>query len=390
MKELTIIFICIIFFNLNLFSQSTLIGQVLDQKSFNAIPFSLIRLSKINIQSISNEDGFFSFNIVDLNLDDTITVSSLGYSTKKFTIAEMLKNRTNKFYLLETPINLSEVSVQPINVVSLLNNATKVSSFKFQLPILLNGYYREVVKTDTSISKYADGLISYYLQRDKKTKVEVLTKINQSRLKEINLDDDDRFDGLESKIPVSKLAEFIEPISASILDSNNFKYYDYQIQEVNEGTIYVIKFKPKPNTNTPLYQGVIEIDKMTNFILSIEYKFSPTPNFKVLKNVTILGMSVSITDITTIVKYNLENENYFPIYVYKRINFSTNFKKISQTNEVKSEFITVDFKNEGIVKPIELFKKKYLYQNGNKFTYNFWEYLNINPNSKQINNFLKD
>lgn len=380
----------LLIFSSSLYAQNIISGQIIDSATKSPIPFSLIQLAIEKTTNVSNVEGNFNLNITNKSLNDTLVVSSLGYQTSRISAEKALKIKNLKIYLTPSAIILPEVTVKPIVVTELLNNAIRTSAAKFQSPIIIEGYYREVVKTDTSISKYADGLISYYLQRDKKNQTDVTTKIKQSRVKEIKLADEDKFDGLESKIPISKLAEFINPATANVLDSNNFKYYDYQLGEIYSPTnIYIIKFKPKPNINLALYEGVIQIDKASDLISGTDYRFSPTPNFRVIKSISMLGIKISLTNKRTIVKYKLENGNYYPAHIFVNGGLTIESKKLNQTNEFRSEFITTKYSAWNAEKPNEVFKRKYLFQNGNSYTSKFWELLNNNPNTAEELDFLK-
>lgn len=383
-----IIGLCYIFFSLQTMAQTIVKGQIIDSLSQSPVPFALIGIKSANTSGVSNTEGYFNININNNSIKDTLFISSLGYQTVKFPLSKVIAQHEFKINLSPSVISLPEVTVKPIIITELLNTAIKTSSAKFQSPVLLKGYYREVVKTDSSITKYADGLTRFYLQRDKKNKTDVSTKIEQSRVKEIKLEDEDKYDGLESKIPIVRLAEFIDPMNVSVLDSNNFKYYDYQLGEVNSANMYAVTFKPKANTNLPLYEGTILIDKATDLILGLDYKFSPTMNFKVIKSITLLGIKMSITNRRTIAKYKLEKGNYYPLYIFVKGAVSFESKKFNQTNEFRSELITSNYQSWDGNGPEGLFKKKYLYQNGNSYQSKFWESVNTNPNTVQEIDFL--
>lgn len=377
-------------FSANLYSQTKIRGQVFDKATLNTIPFSLIQLSDVKTNNVTNEEGVFNFNISKEDISDTLFIKCLGYTTYKIAVKEILKDSTQKFYLLSGAINLSEVTVKPINIEEILNNSARISSAYFNGPVRLKGYYRELVKRDSFISKYADGSVDFYLQPNKKNSADISIKINQSRVKELKLEDDDKYDGFDNKISMALLAEYIQPSIASVLDSNNFKYYKYNLKEVSGAdNIYIISFIPKLANNQPLYEGTIIIDKETNLIMSLDYKFSPTQNFEVIKKISMLGISLIFANTRTIVKFKLESGKYYPVYIYKNGGWNIQSKKVNQTNEFRSEFITSDYNDGIIIKPNELFKKKYLYQNGNHYENNFWESLKISPNTMQETEFLK-
>jgi len=86
----------------------------------------------------------------------------------------------------------------------------------------------------------------------------------------------------------------------------------------------------------------------------------------------------------------MEKDSYYPAYVFVSGKIVTESKKLNQTNEFKSEFIASKYANEGQTSPKDLFGKKYLYQNGSRFSVEFWKLMNINPNTLQEAHFLQN
>ncbi len=65
-------------------------GLVLDVDSQIGLPYANIYVRNKNIGVISNEKGYFSINIKDLNSDDTVRFQYIGYKTKNITIFNKL------------------------------------------------------------------------------------------------------------------------------------------------------------------------------------------------------------------------------------------------------------------------------------------------------------
>ncbi|OAQ41549.1 hypothetical protein A5893_00075 [Pedobacter psychrophilus] len=371
------------------FAQQKISGQILDSLNSKPIAYAVIQVSKNTV--ISNSEGNFELNIKE-DKNDSLILSCFGYQLKKYSFKELSK-QNQKFYLSPQSIILIEVTVKPITIKELLILATKTSSEKFNSPVLLSGYYREVVKRDSLISKYSDGLLNYFIEKDKKGKTDITVKIDQSRVKEVDLkEEDDKIDALNSKIPVTLLPSYIRPNLLSILDSNNFKNYNFKLVEI-EGAqpLYKITFKPQLEAKVPLNEGVIYIDKETNLILEMEAKFCPTPNVPFFKTVSMLGITVNVTDRNLYVKYKHIDDNYYPLYSQFGIKVSIASKRVNQTSELRSEFLATDYQNKSVIKPnTNVFNKLYLYKNGSNFTYNFWESMISTLNSKEELLFLKE
>ncbi len=84
-------------------------GTVLDINTQTALPYTNIYVLHKNIGAISNEKGYFSINITQLDKSDTIRFQYIGYATKKITIAEL--DTAGVVYLKEEIFNLSETII---------------------------------------------------------------------------------------------------------------------------------------------------------------------------------------------------------------------------------------------------------------------------------------
>ncbi|TAF49497.1 MAG: carboxypeptidase-like regulatory domain-containing protein [Sphingobacteriia bacterium] len=79
MKNLIIVLV----FPLNLFSQVTFEGKVINANSKAIIPFATIGLIKENIGTNANEDGQFTLQSKGTEQNDTLTISCIGYKAQK-------------------------------------------------------------------------------------------------------------------------------------------------------------------------------------------------------------------------------------------------------------------------------------------------------------------
>ena len=81
-------------------------ATVLDYDSKKGIPFSEIKFIKKNIGVLTNDEGDFSLNYLDQNVneDDVFMITAHGYDTIKTTADRLYKflNNTNRFFLKKT------------------------------------------------------------------------------------------------------------------------------------------------------------------------------------------------------------------------------------------------------------------------------------------------
>ncbi|MGB1901605.1 MAG: carboxypeptidase-like regulatory domain-containing protein [Flavobacteriaceae bacterium] len=85
-------------------------GKVMDDKGFE-IPYAAIGIVSKNIGTTSTEDGTFYFQISAAELKDTLSFSSLGFSTYKLPVSKLVQNEKMVIILEEKTTSLREVVV---------------------------------------------------------------------------------------------------------------------------------------------------------------------------------------------------------------------------------------------------------------------------------------
>ncbi len=84
--------------------------NVIDDTGYE-IPFAAIGIVSKNIGTTSTEDGTFYFQISSAELKDTLSISSLGFSTYTLPISQLVNNEKMVIVLEEKTTSLNEVVV---------------------------------------------------------------------------------------------------------------------------------------------------------------------------------------------------------------------------------------------------------------------------------------
>ena len=102
----------LVFLPLTLHAQNNIpiSGKVMDDKGFE-IPYAAIGIVSKNIGTTSTEDGTFYFQISAAELKDTLSFSSLGFSTYKLPVSKLVQNEEMVIILEEKTTSLREVVV---------------------------------------------------------------------------------------------------------------------------------------------------------------------------------------------------------------------------------------------------------------------------------------
>jgi CarboxypepD_reg-like domain len=108
MKKVTVLMLICLFFNV-LKAQITLSYKVIDCKTGVPVPYVHIGIAEKSFGTTSNEEGFFTLNVPEKFMRDTLTISFVGYETKRLPISTIKSD----FKLCPSDIQLKEVTIKP-------------------------------------------------------------------------------------------------------------------------------------------------------------------------------------------------------------------------------------------------------------------------------------
>ena len=111
-RFLPVLILLLVFLPSNLEAQKNIpiTGKIVDDND-NEIPFAAIGIISKNIGTTSTEDGTFYFQISPNELKDTLSISSLGFSTYLLPVAQISLNEKMVIVLKEKTTSLNEVVV---------------------------------------------------------------------------------------------------------------------------------------------------------------------------------------------------------------------------------------------------------------------------------------
>lgn len=102
----------LLFTGMTVFAQEStaITGKVIDQNGYE-VPYAAVGILQKNMGTTSTEDGTFYFRVSNNELEDNLTISSLGFSNFSIKIKDFLKLDKKEIVLEEQTTNLSEVVV---------------------------------------------------------------------------------------------------------------------------------------------------------------------------------------------------------------------------------------------------------------------------------------
>ncbi len=112
-KSLFVFFMLLVIHNSNSYSQEKAInGEIKDIKNNSLLQYVNIGIANKGVGTVSNSKGIFTLNLTDkIKENDTITLSHIGYKTKKIILTQL--NQSKNSIELEPEINnLNEIVVK--------------------------------------------------------------------------------------------------------------------------------------------------------------------------------------------------------------------------------------------------------------------------------------
>ena len=399
MKKIYLLFFCLTSFLTN--AQNGIFqGKIIDKTTNESIPFANIIALQTTQGVISNEDGVFKFYI-PTNVK-TIEISSMGYQSKKFDVTT-IDSTFQTISLNVDEIALEEVFVTNKPVSSILASVISNSKSALDKSVKLETYYREFVKINNKYSKFADGLIDFYLQPKKKDKLTATLIVNQSRAYQLtdaseiekkgkaNLSELDSFFDIQEAANGFFSYDYIE---RNFLSKKKSAYYDFELRskkDQNGTTLEIIYVTPKPEIKEVLLEGKITYDPVNQIVLDIDLKMSEKHK-KHIEITNLLLFKYAFYDIQIKQSYKFVNGKYIPSYKKALLDVYIKFGgKMNDRMMSISDLVVTNFDDSITVIPNkkEAFQENSLYPNGMNYTDRFWETSNIMPLSENEERILK-
>ena len=255
-------------------NQTTVSGIIFDSITGKSLPYVNICLYSKNMGTVSNNDGYFIFKFPEMFLNDTLIISHIGYRTYSKRLCEF-SNIMNVIELEPEPIELSEVVIIPVTGLEIVKEAIQqLPDNNIQLPYLMTGFYRELIREKQDLHKYAEGVINIYREQGNKDLIKLIKGRKRENLKAfaVHKKADPTLGG-----PISCFYKDITNYDREFFTEDNFKFYDYSIERIamfNNKPTYIVSFDKKPNAKKGLYRGKLYIDRDSKALVKAEYEYN--------------------------------------------------------------------------------------------------------------------
>jgi len=351
----------------------TLKGTLKDIATQEAVEGASISIPNSNVGTVSNSEG--SFRIIVPNGTKSITISHLSYKT--YSAPADAAGKDLDIFLEPAGIELEEVVVASKPVNEILEDMVGNSKKHLEKALLMNTYYREFINVNGSYTKFADGLLDYYIKRKSGASDLYVKQSRSFRLKEAGTDGDNK-----QMIDALYLFDVRDAMTYAynfkgITKLLDLKAYDYQLKmrTDKEGrSVEIITITPKPGIKELMYTGTVTYDPVKKLILDSDLKVSEEHK-KYSKEINIVFFKFTILDIARKTSFKVDGDKYILNYNKLRMNFHINMKnKLNDNFDFTSDNVVMDYKEgEFELDKKQRYKEKSLFAAGTKYTEEYWK-----------------
>ena len=369
MTKIYTLFLLLIGFISN--AQVSIQGKIVERGSNEPVISASIGVKSAATGTISNEEGSFQLSVPQ---SATIVISCLGYQTIEIKV-EDFSDAIKTIFLEQSEEKLEEVLVTKVPLHEMLSEAIFTSTVRFNKPILLHTYYREFAKSNGKYSRFSDGMLDYHVGGNtKKTTTDLVLVQNRSfNLATPEEQDDDLGSILSVQSAVSSNYS-MSYLYKNIIESKNFKNYDFQLKSKKEGEreLFIISFEPKTEIEKSLYEGTVTFDRETKLIQDITINSAPS-HLQYGKTINLLIAKIAFLDARIKIAYKMVGNNYVLSYNKRYWKIKIFNKKNSELLESYSDLLVVDFEKEQPYDKKARFKGRNLHDAPTKYKRAYWK-----------------
>jgi hypothetical protein len=305
-------------------------GKIIDYETSLPLPFATLALKNQGKGTVTNNNGNFGMKITPDLLNDTLSVSYLGYLRKEIPAKEALGNNLTISMKREF-ISIPEIIIKNQNPQEIVARAVRAIPKNYgNTPSLMTGFYREGVLKKSELQTYSEAILQIYKSAYSGTLFGDQIKVYKSR----KIENTDRRDTLAVRLKAG-LSTCLELDGAkNIFDflaiPADYTYHLTDIVTFDDETAYAIEFNQRENVDLPLFEGTIYINTIDYGILSVEFDINPKYIHKMkdfFVSTNSHGFNTWPTSVKYTVSYRKMDNRYFLNHVRGDLIFTSSQKK---------------------------------------------------------------
>jgi hypothetical protein len=307
-------------------------GVILDEETFEPLPFATVGVKNKAKGTVTNNNGAFGLKISSDLFNDTLSVSYLGYIRSEIPVNQAfrpdLSITMKRDFISITEIIIRNQIPQEIIYKSLL----AIRHNYCNDPAHMTGFYREGVLKKHELQNYSEAIIQIHKASYTGSLLGDQMKIYKSRKIE-NMKRSDTLAvrlkaGLSTCLELDGVKNIFDFLTRESIP--DYKYRLTDIVTYDDESAYEIEFEQREDIDQPLYKGVIYINTADFAILHAEFELNQALIHK-MKDSFIYNSSKGFNTWPVSVKYSVSyrkiNDIYFLNHVRGDMMFTSRQKK---------------------------------------------------------------
>jgi len=330
-------------------------GTIVDEETGDPLPFATLGIINKGRGTITNNNGEFGLKIPAAVLNDTLSVSYIGYLRREIPVKQALGNNLTITMTREF-IPIPEIIIRNQIPQEIINKARLAISRNYgNTPVFMTGFYREGVLKKNKLQNYSEAILHIYKSSYTGTLLSDQVKVFKSRKTE-NSDITDTLTvrlkaGLSTCLELDGVKNLFD-----FLAQESYNDYSYRMTDIvtyDNESAFAIEFEQREGVEQPLYKGTVYINTTDFSILHAEFEINQSLIHK-MKNSFISNTTRGFNTWPISAKYSVSyrkvNNRYFLSHVRGDLLFVANQKnKLFKTQfKVFLELAVTDTKLENI------------------------------------------
>ncbi len=252
-------------------------GKITDAESGEPLPYATIGISHRGRGTVTNFNGDFILRISGECLEDTLSVSYVGYVNRRMPVRSLPGNHMI-ISMDRDFIPIPEIIIRAQDPLLIIRKTvSSVASNYGTTPALLTGFYREGVYRRKEPQVYSEAVVQIYKSPYARSLQNDQIKVLRSRKIE-NLEVKDTLAvrlkaGLSATLSLDGMRHLFD-----FLDPESFNFYEYHLTDIvtiDGQTAFVVSFKQREQVTEALMQGDIYINVDNYSVVLAEFEVNP-------------------------------------------------------------------------------------------------------------------
>ena len=307
-------------------------GIITDYETGEPLPFATIGIVSKGRGTITNNNGEFGLKITVDCINDSLSVSYLGYFNRKIPVRQALENNFT-IRMMREYIPIPEIIIRNQIPQEIIRKAYSAITHNYgNTPASMVGFYRESVKKKQILQTYSEAVLQIYKSAYTGSLFRDQIKIIKSRkIENIGLKDTLTVRlraGLSSCLQLDGARNTFDFLLPENYDQYNYRMTD--IVTVDDESAYVIEFSQKPEVEIPLFKGEIYINTYDYGIVQAEFELNPDYIHKSKEDFisdNARGYNIWPVSVKYYVSYRKVNNRYFLNHVRGELGFNARQRK---------------------------------------------------------------